>query len=615
MKGDNHMRWRRTLSLVVLASIVMGGGQLNPAYGAKSEQALYETYAKVTGLGNYEFEVETHEVPSHEVLPIVGKEYFPYSTARYVTEVDNTAPSAIYEAKTVAKVDVVFAFGEYSELGLVEDSIASFTSKLQEASNHIDAQVTAVETVTGGFNMEDADATTIYTLWDQYPNPNNYTLQGANSDTIINAVYTWNGYESMKRPGCKSDFNQMFIEASSYDVSDFTIQTDYSWHGCYVPSGYVFRFNPELDQAYVLTLGRNTEIAPGELGWSITSKVSLYKVNHISNIVGKSVWMPQYAEATKLAMANHDFSIIGAGTTVKLEVRGNSIAVYDNNVCILSYIDQTMPSCGGVGLWAGCTVSFKNVQLAYDKTEKKSLGEAVQDVAWRDNSIRFVVYAEDENPEYMAETDNKDYQYTITKLLNCNTYLINLGTTKNKDTLQQLLQFISNTTEEKGTFFLNTPVEQALDSSCNWIIDKVKNLEKPEDWILVDEEVYWNTLYTDQEHDLPLNYGEHDGTQAQPQDTSDIELGNSWGVSLTHLYTDEKILAEKWRYRHFNNYFDNSTGREGFHAVWLQDPITIFPKPGLYRINYKRKDNPLSTTNLTDAFDNYRYWSTDYDRK
>lgn len=245
-----------------------------------------------------------------------------------------------------------------------------------------------------------------------------------------------------------------------------------------------------------------------------------------------------------------------------------------------------------------------------------SLGEAIRDVSWRNNAIRFIVNITEEIPKDLASETSQDYQYTVSKLANTNAYLINIGNNTNRAVLDRLLQAISVAAgEEHGTFIQSESVPVTFSHVADWIIDKVKNLEKPEDWILVDEEVYWNTLYTDQEHDLPLNYGEHDGTQAQPQDTSDIELGNSWGVSLTHLYTDEKILAEKWRYRHFNNYFDNSTGREGFHAVWLQDPITIFPKPGLYRINYKRKDNPLSNTNLTDAFDNYRYWSTDYDRK
>lgn len=165
-----------------------------------------------------------------------------------------------------------------------------------------------------------------------------------------------------------------------------------------------------------------------------------------------------------------------------------------------------------------------------------------------------------------------------------------------------------------GTFFLNSPINTAMNKSSDWIIEKVRNLIKPVDYILVNTEVLWDTEYKDQEHDLPLNFGEHDGTQKQPQDKSDKELANAWSVGLSHLYTSEKINAEKWRYRHFNNYYDNSSVREGFHGIWIEDPVEVFPYPGLYRINYKRKDNPLHpNVDLNDVFADYRYWSTDYD--
>lgn len=103
--------------------------------------AWYDTYAKVPSLGNYEFEVESHEIPSHEVLPIVGKEYFPYSTMKYTTEVDNTAPSAKYKAMPISKVDVVFALGKLNQSEQLTNYISTFTSKLGSSGNAIDARV------------------------------------------------------------------------------------------------------------------------------------------------------------------------------------------------------------------------------------------------------------------------------------------------------------------------------------------------------------------------------------------------------------------------------------------------------------------------------------------
>lgn len=154
-----------------------------------------------------------------------------------------------------------------------------------------------------------------------------------------------------------------------------------------------------------------------------------------------------------------------------------------------------------------------------------------------------------------------------------------------------------------------------MNQSATYIIDKAKNLSKPTDWVLVNTEILWNTEYKDNERDLPLNFGEHDGTQKQPQDTFDKILASSWNIGLTHLFNEDKIFAEKWRYRHFNDYFDNSSIQSNFHSIWIEDPIELFEYPGKYRINYKRRDNPFySDVNLNSPFDNYRYWSTHYDR-
>lgn len=313
---------------------------------------------------------------------------------------------------------------------------------------------------------------------------------------------------------------------------------------------------------------------------------------------------------------NYTFNINIKGKQMTMKAKDNSGKQFID----FSYdMSKDIDMCEGLNkgsfgfyVWDQKNAYFDKIAVTTGST--KSLGEAISDVGWRDNSTRFVIYVEDTIPEYMQSTSSKDYQYTVTKLLNSNAYLINLGTSLNKSQLEQLIKYISNPNETMGEFIINTPIREAMDGACEYIINKVRDLAKPEDWYLVNTEVIWDTIYNDQEHDLPLNFGEHDGTKNQ--DISDKTLAETWGVGLTHLYKDEKIFAEKWRYRHFNNYFDNSPVRESFHNIWIEDPVTIFPNPGLYRVNYKRRDNPLHpNVSLTDAFDSYRYWSTDYDRK
>lgn len=109
---------------------------------------FYDTIIKPKGIGGYNIEVEAHEMPSNVVLPIVDKSYFPVSVAQYRTEIDNTAPSATYVAKKVAKADIVFALGETTQVQTITSNIPSFTTQMEAAGNYIDANVKQVETST-----------------------------------------------------------------------------------------------------------------------------------------------------------------------------------------------------------------------------------------------------------------------------------------------------------------------------------------------------------------------------------------------------------------------------------------------------------------------------------
>lgn len=593
------------LMFICLASTTVQAAELNRT------KAYYDTIIKGQNIGKYEFTIEAHETPSNEVLPIIDKSYFPVSTAKLITEIDNTSPSALYSMKNVVLVDVVFAIGEFSQMQTLENYMDQFDRILGASYNTIDQQVTSVETVKGGFSMEDASAETIYTAWEQFPNPNNYTLHG---DAIVNAVYNWNGYSSTSRPGSTSVFNQIFIEAGSWETQDFELSSTYAWHGCAVPSGFVFHWDRGTDSAYVLEIGHDV---CGHSGYM------LYKVNNLSKVLGAKsdggsgnwYWFANYGQANGqlLAYAPRGTATSGKGENVKISMEGANIKISSGNTEVINYTDPNPIAHGGVGLWAGCTVSFRDVQLQYEKKVAVSLGEAISDVAWRDNSVRFVVHATDTIPTECEAGKEADLQYTISKLLNSNAYLLNLGNSSNKASLDNILRAITAISgEQKGTFISNTPIVTALDKTAEYIIAKARDLSKPVNYILVNTDVVWETVYNDLEQDLPLNFGEHDGTKNS--DTCDVNISNSWGVALTHLFNEDKILAEKWRFRHFNNYYDNSTIQASFHNVWMADPIESFKYPGKYRINYKRKDNPFHPdVNLNHAFDEYRRWSEDYD--
>lgn len=586
----NNTRRLAKLCTAIITLVMLS----NIAY-AKDTVANYEASIKTSGLGNYQFQVESHEEPSHEYLPIISKDYFPYSIESFSTEVDNTAPDAVYKAQEVVKVDVVFALGKLQQNGALQSYIPTFTNKLQSAVNYIDAHVEQVETK--GIDFSDKFE------WNFVVNGRRYfassgTFYGQDYDEGIDgsiSAYgnslTFRGYGS--RP--IYDYAMFPNDSEGKLTLEFTIrETNADWHTLDY-SGFNFgcsRGNPQ--SGYSMSFTRNQLIIKGPG-------------------VNKTLTKPSGNAFTMRAVVDHSngaMQIIVNGSEV-LNQSGLTFAGYDFG----PFVQWGSHCCSSQSV-----VDFSGIKMEVDSS--KSLGEALQDVAWRDGAARFVIHATDVTPVELESGNDDMLAYTITKLLNSNTYLINLGNTANKEALDRILNSITQADGTiKGTFYNNTPIQTAMDKSANYIIDVMKNLSKPVDWILVNTEVLWYTEYRDNERDLPLNYGEHstlNSSRRQPHDLYDAQtIATSWNTPLTSLrYTDDKIQAEKWRYRHFPQYFDNSTVLETFHNIWISDPVEVFPNPGKYRVNYKRKDNPFYTdTSLTNAFDEYRYWSTHYDRR
>ena len=149
------------------------------------------------------------------------------------------------------------------------------------------------------------------------------------------------------------------------------------------------------------------------------------------------------------------------------------------------------------------------------------------------------------------------------------------------------------------------------------IMDNKK--EKPSSWVLVGSDIEWKTQYDDEEHDPPFNISSSLHPEEQALDVT-LGIGNHWEISLYDLVFDGRVAnelvgthVEKWRYTHNEDYYDNGLGNASFDAAWIEAPVSKFDKPGLYRVNYKRKDNPLANNDLTDKFNDYRKWSTNYD--
>lgn len=567
------------------------------------ETVYYDTTIKAEDLGNYEFRVETHEVPSKEWLPIVSKDYFPYTVETFQTEVDNTAPSAIYKAKAITKVDVVFAIGNYKQADTFQNYIPTFTANLSSASNAIDANVEQVETeqvdLQNAFQWETDVSPSIGSI-DIKDNGRTIAMKGNPENEGKNAMWVLQD-TGISKQTFAFDYTLSYGDSFSaagvlINVGKTTFKTEE------VIDGNIILVDKEVIEGYAITFN-NTNGSFGRGGGSVYKIV--YKTGQ--NMSKFGVDAQKLADLTGLATSGR-LTVEATSTQIKITGGGieQTVELPEHYGYGLGFFSEHYShSCDSIG-------AFNLTNLTLEKTTGKTLGEAISDVQWRDNAIKVVIHVTDVIPDEFKDGNRADYEYTVSKLKSTNTYLINIGSSINRTQLLKLIDEIKMADgKSMGTFIYGTSPTTALNNSVTYILSLIDN-DKSVDYILVNTEVYWETLYNDYERDLPLNFGEHDGTKNS--DNSDTVLASSWGVGLTHLYKDDKIYAEKWRYRHNNTYYDNAPIVESFSGIWLSDPIEIFPNPGKYFINYKRKDNPFYTNvSNTHIFDEYRRWSTNYD--
>lgn len=618
MSVKNQAKYIYSLSVVLMIFIV---SILTTAFGSEITGRTYELYDiqfKTDRLGLYQVTIESHERPSHETLPFISSSYFPYSTLSDQTEVDNTAPEARYHAQGITKVDVVFATGELSQSSQMQDYMDTFESNLQSASNFIDAYVEKVETST--IDISSMSAEEILNTWINFPGSqygSNYQAGWRASNGVL---YTT---ENVNFTGFYSD---LYLSTTDgiYEFSMLEVGTG-------DPQGWTFRLSKTGETYKFYALEVNEMFDRVNLvridSWRPGSYATHGGPIYHGMINGQD---GTYHGGTGQATSNQGavgevLATRGVSSPLgryKIENTGNNIKVYKDNVLLIDYTDTSSRAIPN-GAFGPYTCSEPNARfgdIVVTLGATKTLGEAISDVAWRDGSLRFVIHATDVIPVECEYGNDDEFAYTVTKLLNSNCYLINLGNNTNITQLNRLVEAIRESDgTNKGTFFYNNRpnIITAMNQSADYIIDLARNLVKPVDWILVNTEILWNTTYNDQENDPPLNLGEHNGQYEQPQDTSDITLAQSYGLGdagRTRAYNGSKLLAEKWRYRHYNTFFDNSPVQVSWHEVWIENPVSIFEYPGKYRINYKRRDNPLyPSVDLNDAFDSYRYWSTNYD--
>lgn len=238
---------------------------------------------------------------------------------------------------------------------------------------------------------------------------------------------------------------------------------------------------------------------------------------------------------------------------------------------------------------AGWNFVMANGQVFQGSTATP-LGEVLQDATWRDESLRFIIYTTDEIAKEFQNFNSSDFQYTLSKILDNNAYLCIFANNSNKAVMQRLVDLIQAPDgEAKGLLLTSGSAATDVDKTADWVIEIARRHQQPTDWLLVNTEAVWETTYSD--------------------DNKDIAFDATSGFDKV-----QQIQATKWRYTHDSDYFDNKWRTEAFSGIWLQDPVIYFKNPGLFSINYKRRDNPYpDNADPNYIFSEYRYWSTNYD--
>ena len=586
--------------------------------------AYYESTLTTSNLGDYNFVLKAYERPSHEVLPIVDETYFPTSTLSVQSKLDNIAPSARYDAMNKAKVDIVFAFGETQKASELQNATKTYEGLLNQAGSYadlIDAKVETVETST--IDISNMSAETILNTWLNYPGSqfgSNYqagwTSTNGQLNTTANVNFTgFYNREWLNTTDAIFEFDMLNVGTADPQGWTFRIQelNSNTW------AFYCLEINEMFDRVVLARINSWTPGSYSTHGGPLYHGMINGQDGTYHGEVGQAT---SYQGADGKILAYATITDPTAGFTIENQGRNIKISS-DIDGLLIDYTDNSNKALlhGSFGPYTCSEPDAYYGNIVVTMGSSKTLGEAISDVQWRDGSYHIVIHATDVVPEELTAEGkaNGDYDYTVQKLLANNCYLLNLGTSTNINQLNSLVQAITTPDTQssnnlRGGFWYNNPVNSALSGTASYIADLIERNSSYTQYLLVNQGVVWNTTYDDYESDIPLNWGAHIGTNGE--DKADITFANDNGLAVptNNKFNGDSTAAERWRFTQYENHYDNSLGKASFSDVWIDNHVDYFDKTGKYYVNYKRKDNPFSNNfNISYAFNEYRYWSTNYD--
>jgi hypothetical protein len=503
---------------------------------------------KVSHVGKYQFEFYVKDTYGQDTIEQFVTDVDRRSNVvTKVIEVDNMPPNVDFTVTPSNKVDVVFTVGQVDKNKILEldTKINNYIKMYLEANNadFIDTRIETIETSTISTSEQGAEA--ILGDWRSVQIPQDFS--GSFSDLsggwriADNQLYATGGY----RPA------RGYINPSADAYKTAGAEIDFTWgirsdassfsHG---EAGFMFRIKDDRNY-YVYIMDNHS--ACGNVRYNYT-EVLVKVVNGTRQIINTNSF-PSFYKGQK-----HDFNI-------KLE--GNNIKVYRDGSLRFDYTDTNNPhEKGSYGFYVWDQYGAYFSDIAVSSQSIKTLDEVLKEPTWRQDASKFVINLSDTKLPELEPTSPK-YPVVLSRMMSDELYFAELGTNTNR---AQVNNFIADN-DGKGTFIYNTNMDTALQNLAVWILNTVRSQARPTtQYILLNEEVNYETYYDDYEEDPQMNF-------------------------------------ENWRYVHDYDYFQNDLGKVDYDGLWLSNAITSFDKIGRFVTEYRTKDNPVGTN---DKFDDYR---------
>lgn len=343
----------------------------------------------------------------------------------------------------------------------------------------------------------------------------------------------------------------MFMPDNNNSKKIFTFNVSESRTDWHTLEGAGYLFNSKIENnilsGYVLLFAQNG--------------INLYQINgvNINNFHGGG-----YNRVADVATLLQSATKSGSNHNMKIEVDGNNVKVWDNNILI---INRTLPVQYGYGFGPmvsytshGCSsisyITFSNIVMTTEIV--KQFSEVIRQPEWKPNSERFLINVEDNIvPDF---NDSTKLGEILTRLMNENISYIALGTNTNKAQAENLIARNNG----NGLFVDNSNYANAVEQIAEYIAGIVQSRQ-----------------------------------HVNPQgDSAYVIVGEPLNISVNppHLAkntANEQYPQGRWRIDHDYNYYDNSLGQASWANQWQNDLLMVFDKPGKYEIWFENDKHPI----------------------